>query len=112
MLTQALTERMGVNPANQRVRLAVTMWSAIAAGAYPAAGHADQLRPRHDDRLPERMIARPADTFTEVTCEALSSQLALPNTNVFETTRGGGIADRVVRVCSETSLFDPASWRV
>jgi hypothetical protein len=34
VLTQALADRMGVSPEDHRVRRAVTMWSAIVAGAY------------------------------------------------------------------------------
>jgi hypothetical protein len=59
---------MRVSPTNQRVRLAVTKWSAIAAGVYTGRlGWPANYDPRHDDRLPERMIARLAETFDEVT---------------------------------------------
>jgi AcrR family transcriptional regulator len=67
ILTQALAERMGVAPENRRVRQAVTMWSAVAAGAYldrhSMAAHYD---PGQDDQLEERMTANLAATFAEV----------------------------------------------
>ena len=58
---------MGVAAENLRVRQAITMWSAIAAGAY-LGGHsmADHYDPRDDDRLVERMIAELAATFADV----------------------------------------------
>jgi len=67
ILTQGLAERMRVDPHNRRVQRAVTMWSAIAAGLYSGrqsmpAGY----DPRRDDSLPERMIARLAETFVDV----------------------------------------------
>jgi hypothetical protein len=67
ILTQALAERMGAAPENRRVRQAVTMWSAVAAGAYldrhSMAAHYD---PGQDDQLEERMTANLAATFAEV----------------------------------------------
>ena len=67
ILTQALAERMGVAAENRRVRQAVTMWSAVAAGAYldrhSMAAHYD---PGQDDQLGERMITELAATFAEV----------------------------------------------
>lgn len=67
VLSQALAVRMGVAAENRRVRQAITMWSAIAAGAY-LGGHsmADHYDPRDDDRLVERMIAELAATFADV----------------------------------------------
>ena len=67
VLTQALAERMGVAAENRRVRQAVTMWSAVAAGAYldrrSMAAHYD---PGQDDLLGERMISCFAATFADV----------------------------------------------
>lgn len=67
ILTQALAERMEVAAENRRVRQAVTMWSAVAAGAYldrhSMAAHYD---PGQDDQLGERMITELAATFAEV----------------------------------------------
>jgi hypothetical protein len=67
ILTQALAQRMGVAAENRRVRQAVTMWSAVAAGAYldrhNTAAHYD---PGQDDQLGERMITELAATFAEV----------------------------------------------
>jgi AcrR family transcriptional regulator len=71
VLTQALAERMGVGSQDRRLQHAVTMWSAIAAGAY--IGQLSWPRnydPRRDDRLPERMIANLSETFAEVMGEA------------------------------------------
>ncbi len=71
VLTQALADRMGVGVENRRVRRAVTMWSAIAAGAYLGRSNtAADYDPRQDDRLSERMIAQLAGTFAEVMGEA------------------------------------------
>jgi AcrR family transcriptional regulator len=66
-LTQALAERMGVAAENRRVRHAVTMWSAIAAGAYLAAGSmGEHYDPRQDDQLKERGIAELTASFADV----------------------------------------------
>jgi AcrR family transcriptional regulator len=67
VLTVALADRMGVAAENRRVRQAVTMWSAIAAGAYLGVrSHADHYDPAQDDQLIERMIAELAATFADV----------------------------------------------
>jgi AcrR family transcriptional regulator len=67
VLSQALAVRMGVAAENRRVRQAITMWSAIAAGAYLGGrSMADHYDPRDDDRLIERMIAELAATFADV----------------------------------------------
>jgi AcrR family transcriptional regulator len=67
ILSQALAVRMGVAAENRRVRQAITMWSAIAAGAYVGGrSMADHYDPRDDDRLIERMIAELAATFADV----------------------------------------------
>ena len=67
VLTQALAARMGVAADNRRVRHAVTMWSAIAGGAYVArhsmGAHYD---PRQDDQLMERGIAELTANFVDV----------------------------------------------
>lgn len=67
VLSQALADRMGVAVENRRVRQAITMWSAIAAGAYLSRrGMADHYDPYDDDRLIERMIAELDATFADV----------------------------------------------
>jgi AcrR family transcriptional regulator len=67
VLTQGLADWLGVATENRRVRQAVTMWSAIAAGSYLArrslAAHYD---PEQDDRLIERMVEELGANFTEV----------------------------------------------
>jgi hypothetical protein len=67
VLTRALADRLGVAADNRRVRQAVTVWSAVAAGAYlntnTMGAHYD---PAHDDQLPERAITEFTATFTEV----------------------------------------------
>jgi hypothetical protein len=67
VLTQALADRLGVAAENRRARHAVTMWSAIAAGAclgrHTMAAHYD---PGQDDQLEQRMITELAAGFTEV----------------------------------------------
>lgn len=71
VLTQALADRMGVGSQDRRVQRAVTMWSAIAAGAYIGQLHMPpHYDPRNDDWLSERMIANLSDTFAEVMGEA------------------------------------------
>jgi AcrR family transcriptional regulator len=76
ILTKALAERMGVAAENRRVRQAVTMWSAIAAGAYldrhSMGAHYD---PGQDDQLQEHMITCFAATFAEVMGKAPSEQI-------------------------------------
>jgi AcrR family transcriptional regulator len=75
VLTQALADRMGVAEGNQRVRQAVTRWSAIAAGTYVGAGsmgaHYD---PRQDDQLVERGIAELTANFADVMGDYPSAQ--------------------------------------
>jgi AcrR family transcriptional regulator len=67
VLTQALADRMGVAEGNQRVRQAVTRWSAIAAGAYVLAGSmGPHYDPRQDDQLVERGIAELTANFADV----------------------------------------------
>ena len=67
VLAQALADRMGVAPGNRRVRQAVTMWSAIAAGAYLGRrSMAEHYDPRQDDQLIERMVGELAATFADV----------------------------------------------
>jgi AcrR family transcriptional regulator len=71
VLTQALAARMGVDSQDRRVQRPVTMWSAIAAGAYIGQLHMPpHYDPRRDDWLSERMIANLSDTFAEVMGEA------------------------------------------
>ena len=75
VLTQALADRMGVAEGNQRVRQAVTRWSAIAAGTYVGTGsmgaHYD---PRQDDQLVERGIAELTANFADVMGDYPSAQ--------------------------------------
>lgn len=67
VLIQALADRMGVAADNRRVRRAVTTWSAIAAGAYLAAGSmGEHYDPRQDDQLKERGIAELTASFSDV----------------------------------------------
>jgi AcrR family transcriptional regulator len=67
VLTQALAGRMGFDSQDRRVQRAVTMWSAIAAGAYIGQLHMPpNYVPRHDDWLSERMVANLSETFAEV----------------------------------------------
>jgi AcrR family transcriptional regulator len=67
MLTQAVAERMGVAAENHRVRQAVTVWSAIATGAYVSRSTmADHYDPSLDDLLEERMVVELTASFTEV----------------------------------------------
>ena len=76
VLAQALGDRMGVDAANRRVRRAVTMWSAIAAGAYLGRRSSwTDYDPRQDDRLSERMIAQLTGTFGEVMGQTPSEQI-------------------------------------
>lgn len=71
VLTQALADRMGFDSQDRRVQRAVTMWSAIAAGAYIGQLHMPpNYDPRQDDWLSERMVANLSDTFAEVMGEA------------------------------------------
>ena len=71
VLTQALAGRMGFDSQDRRVQRAVTMWSAIAAGAYIGRLHMpSNYAPRQDDWLSERMVANLSETFAEVMGEA------------------------------------------
>jgi hypothetical protein len=52
VLTRALAGRMGFDSQDRRVQRAVTMWSAIAAGAYIGQLHMpSNYDPRQDDWL-------------------------------------------------------------
>jgi hypothetical protein len=63
----ALADRLGVAAENRRVRQAVTMWSAIAAGAYLGArSMGEDYDPAQDDQIIERMIAELGATFADV----------------------------------------------
>jgi AcrR family transcriptional regulator len=67
ILTLALADRLGVAAENRRVRQAVTMWSAIAAGAYLGArSMGEDYDPAQDDQIIERMIAELGATFADV----------------------------------------------
>jgi hypothetical protein len=71
VLTQALAGRMGFDSQDRRVQRAVTMWSAIAAGAYVGQVRMpSNYDPRQDDWLSERMVANLSETFAEVMGEA------------------------------------------
>jgi AcrR family transcriptional regulator len=64
----ALAKRMGVTAEDRRVRLAVTIAAAVIAGAYNVdRGPQDLVAPGDDGRVPEVMVKRLSDTFTEVT---------------------------------------------
>lgn len=67
ILTHGLATHLRVDPHDQRVRRAVTMWSAIMAGVN-ASGRAGPANHdlQHDRRLHERMIARLTETYDEV----------------------------------------------
>ena len=68
LLSVALAERMRVEPEDRRVRLAVTICGAVIAGAYN--GDRDvraRIDPATDGRVPELMVDRLNDTFTQVT---------------------------------------------
>lgn len=72
VLAQGLADSMRVDPQTQEVQRAVTMWSAIAAGLYldqqsMPAGY----DPRHDNMLPERIIAHASETFDHVMGQVL-----------------------------------------
>lgn len=67
VLTQALADRLGVAVENRRVRQAVTVWSAIASGAYVSRSTmADHYDPGLDDQLKGRMVVELTASFTEV----------------------------------------------
>ena len=71
VLGVALAERMGVGPEDSRVRLAVTIRSAVIAAAYNFdRGGRVRLDPRDDGRVPELMVKRLNDTFTHITGRA------------------------------------------
>lgn len=67
VLSQALADRLGVPAEGRRVRQAVTMWSAIATGAYVArstmGAHYD---PSQDAHLEQRVITELNASYTEV----------------------------------------------
>jgi AcrR family transcriptional regulator len=67
VLTRALADRLGVSVDNLRARQAVTMWSAIASGAYVSRSTmADHYDPGLDDQLEQRMVVELTASFTEV----------------------------------------------
>ena len=71
VLSVAVAERMGVGPGDSRVRLAVTIRSAVIAAAYNFdRGGRVRLDPRNDGRVPELMVKRINDTFTHITGRA------------------------------------------
>ena len=71
VLSVALAEHMGVGPEDSRVRLAVTIRSAVIAAAYNFdRGGRVRLDPRNDGRVPELMVKRLNDTFTHITGRA------------------------------------------
>jgi AcrR family transcriptional regulator len=72
-LTPALAERMGVAPDDRRVRQAVTVWSAIATGAYVSrTTMGDHYDPTLDDQLEQRMVVELTASFDEVMGEDTS----------------------------------------
>jgi AcrR family transcriptional regulator len=67
VLTRALADRMGLDSQDRRVQRAVTLWSAVAAGAYvDRLGMAPGYDSRDDDRLSERVAANLSQIFADV----------------------------------------------
>ncbi len=67
VLSQALADWLGVAVENRRVRQAVTMWSAIASGAYMSRSTmADHYDPGLDEELKRRTVVELTAGFKEV----------------------------------------------
>jgi AcrR family transcriptional regulator len=68
VITPALSDRLGVDPQDRRLKRALTMWSAVMASAYIAQEDMpDDYDPRHDSALTARMEANLLQSFGEVT---------------------------------------------
>jgi AcrR family transcriptional regulator len=67
VITQALADRMGIDPKDRRLQRAATMWSAVAASAYIAQVEMpEHYDPQSDEMLSERMIANLSESFEQV----------------------------------------------
>jgi AcrR family transcriptional regulator len=68
VIAPALSDWLGVNPQDRRLKQALTMWSAVMASAYIAQEEMpDDYDPRHDSALSARMAANLSQSFGEVT---------------------------------------------
>jgi AcrR family transcriptional regulator len=65
VLSGPLAEYLGAAPDDRRVRRAITMWSAIVAGSFNSFDRAG-IDPSGDGRVPELMVQRLKETFTQV----------------------------------------------
>lgn len=75
VLSVALAERMGVEPEDSRVRLAVTIRAAVIAAACNFdRGRRAAVDPRNDGRVPELMVERLNHVFTHITGRAPAHQ--------------------------------------
>jgi AcrR family transcriptional regulator len=66
VLSGPLAKYMGVAPDDRRVRHAITIWSAIVAGSFNSFDRAG-IDPSGDGRVPELMVQRLNETFSQVT---------------------------------------------
>jgi hypothetical protein len=67
-MAPALSDWLGVNLQDRRLKQALTMWSAVMASAYIAQEEMpDDYDPRHDSALSARMAANLSQSFGEVT---------------------------------------------
>ncbi|HZQ30867.1 MAG TPA: TetR/AcrR family transcriptional regulator [Mycobacterium sp.] len=67
VLAAALAEWLGVEPTDRRVQQAVTMWAAVAAGAYTArVNNQPGYESQRDAELPRRMIRWLTNAFTQI----------------------------------------------
>jgi AcrR family transcriptional regulator len=68
VIARPLADWMGVDTQDQRLKRALTMWSAVVASAYVCAvGMPENYDPVRDDSLPERMIGDLSQSFADVT---------------------------------------------
>jgi AcrR family transcriptional regulator len=67
VITQALADWMGVNPKDQRLQRALTMWSAVTASAYVAASEIpEDHEAQRDGGLRKHMIADLSQSYGDV----------------------------------------------
>lgn len=67
VITQPLADWMGVDPKDQRLQRALTMWSAVTANVYVnALGMPHGYEPQYDDHLRQRVVADLSQSFGEV----------------------------------------------